>query len=352
MEESLRRDSLLFDAVLIFFDGVSSILFELGMETDQPVGGSIHASFMFAWMAELVFQDATQMLEVFDRFSPGSACSTDVQAVTDGVRKLLQIFHADFLLQVKQIRTLNLGDLLHEGRATAKLKECIAPIIGVFNALQNFCKKFPAGSQASGRYAAIVQVDLVKYSDMANHIQEVINQERNAVHGLFWLNSRIFQFICRALDPAESVSQCFLTSTGDGAILQLASVDNAHRFAVRLHDQADAYNAARHIETTQFHFRVGIAWGPVMRGTVHAADGTLITELAAGFPLIQAVRSESGCPADGVVLTESAYLELSQDYQAFYASPINKLGKRTEVVRVCTWDRKPSVTSTPTKQDS
>ena len=65
----------------------------------------------------------------------------------------------------------------------------------------------------------------------------------------------------------------------------------------------------------------------------------MLTTLSGGLPLIHAVRSEQNCPHDGVVITEGAYAQLTDEsMRSRYAGPVAGLGKRAEVIQVRVWD--------------
>lgn len=299
-------------------DGLHRIVDELNREEGVPEGGYIDAATMFARMGGRTYESANDLFVVFERFSPPATWTDECRAVAEQVRQLIQDYHTDFVVHVDQASALDRRPD-NEDRARDRLTRCLRHAADLQRRIRALNPSTRTGELS--RLVAIVQIDLSAYSDMTTLITTLAKQDLSHVRCIYWLNVRILRFIHQAVraTPAGSEDN-ILSSSGDGALLYFDTVNHAHHFAEVLYHQTTAYNLCR-ANTVQFHFRVGIAYGPVILSSVVTHDQQTRQDVRGGLPLIHAARSEAAGQPDEVVITSRAFRELADDLKPLYHGP-------------------------------
>ena len=104
----------------------------------------------------------------------------------------------------------------------------------------------------------VVELDLVGYSEKASTLEEQFDAAL-----VVQFNEHIQEFVDRGLAAVGSQRKgTVMATTGDGAIFStFDSADDAHRFAVEVHNATQKHNAQKKQASAKRWFRVGIATG-------------------------------------------------------------------------------------------
>ena len=152
----------------------------------------------------------------------------------------------------------------------------------------------------------VVVVDLVRYSDIVKSLQ--LGQKFGA-NATLLLNNQIQSLIQQSLKACGATPDCFVKSTGDGAILQFESPTVAEHFAATLHHLSFDQHCASATNPYEWRsFRVGICTGEVVLGPNEIA-GAIV-----GF----ATRLESAAEAGEIVIETNSWVQLTSERQTLY----------------------------------
>ncbi len=167
----------------------------------------------------------------------------------------------------------------------------------------------------------VVELDLVGYGDLARNIEENVG-----VKVVAEVNAQIQGFIDAALKKIGAERyQAVLATTGDGAILAFQNPDNAHNFAVAVHQATEEHNSRKIVVSAQRWFRIGIA-----TGDLHQGMGTAGKQELAGTVIITAVRLEAAAGPGEIVADATTFGGLSPFLQRLYGPEEKVKGKRNE----------------------
>jgi TolB-like protein/class 3 adenylate cyclase/Tfp pilus assembly protein PilF len=163
-----------------------------------------------------------------------------------------------------------------------------------------------------------VLVDLVGYSDMSRLLEDSLG-----VQATLSLNQQVQRLIGDALAEAGgAAAENVVMTTGDGALLTFADVDQALQFAVSLHRYAARHNAGVTEPRARRVFRVGISTGEI------AVDP--ITGSPAGMAISRAARLEAKADPGGVLIDSESWHAASGEPKTAYHGPEDISGKRDE----------------------
>jgi len=178
-----------------------------------------------------------------------------------------------------------------------------------------------------GPVHTIVVVDLVGYSTISDQLEQ-----SGGVGLVTGLNQQIQGLVDLGLAAARVTrNQAVIKTSGDGAILKLASVEIAHRFSATLQFESKNHNSARTVPSAKRLFRVGVATGEIDETS---SDG--ITDIA-GTTISRAARLEAAARPGGVLVDAATYSALPYDLQGLYEGPKNVTGKRNESFAAYHW---------------
>lgn len=153
----------------------------------------------------------------------------------------------------------------------------------------------------SERAGAVVALDMARYSEFALDLEGSLDSR-----ALFEFNSDIERRFRKAIqavggDPADTP----LTYTGDGALVFFASPILAVQFALKV--QADAFERNLNIRPSRGggrrrRFRIGIRTGKYCMQAHRDVGGRLLGFSVAGVSVIDAVRIQSACAEDEILI--------------------------------------------------
>jgi class 3 adenylate cyclase len=167
----------------------------------------------------------------------------------------------------------------------------------------------------------VVELDLVGYSDTLRIIEENLGVKVAAK-----VNAQIQGFVDAALEEIGAErEQVVLTTTGDGAILAFEKPDDAHNFALKVHDATEAHNAGRTLPSAQRWFRIGIATGEIFQET--RSDRT---KEFTGTVIANAVRLEAAARPGEILVDAATFSSLLPSVRRLYGPEEKVKGKRTE----------------------
>jgi len=152
----------------------------------------------------------------------------------------------------------------------------------------------------------IVVVDLVRYSDIVKSLQ--MGQKLGA-NATLLINNQIQTLIRQALDACGATPECFVKSTGDGAILQFESPTVAEHFAAVLHQLSFDQHCKSATSAYEWRsFRVGIFTGEVVLSPGEIAGAVV------GF----AKRLEAAAGAGEIMIDTASWSQIPPKQQACY----------------------------------
>jgi len=169
---------------------------------------------------------------------------------------------------------------------------------------------------------AFVQVDMVDYSIHVENLRRYCRNFTDELNNVDGFNTRIRVLISDSLPRPLQVDHSILVTTGDGAILSMPAIGDAHRFAAKLHDTCAVLDFERGRSLmvapvpniSVFQFRVGVSWGWVQfRDLRRVRPNPFRGNDLSGIPLIEAARMESGANPGETILTDKAYRRLQAD---------------------------------------
>ena len=173
---------------------------------------------------------------------------------------------------------------------------------------------------------AVTVVDLSRYSDIIKEVEQHFSAAAVAE-----INQQIQAFIREAL-ASTGVSRQGLPykTTGDGAILALASAESACRFSEALHRAAAAHNSCRDVPLAQRHFRIGIFTGDVLLQPSDIPGNGLLSIELAGLAISNAVRFEGQAKTGEVLISPETWAQLPASRRQLYGPAETIHGKRNE----------------------
>lgn len=155
----------------------------------------------------------------------------------------------------------------------------------------------------------VVELDLVGYSEKASTLEEQFDAALVAQ-----FNEHIQEFVDRGLAAVGSQRKgTVMATTGDGAILTFDSADDAHRFAVEVHNATQKHNAQKKQASAKRWFRVGIATGDLSEYTDSVGKSQIV-----GTVIISAVRLEASARPGQIVVDEATFNSLSKKLRDGY----------------------------------
>ena len=158
-----------------------------------------------------------------------------------------------------------------------------------------------------GEIKTVVYLDMARYSAISRSLEEL--------HGLGVdvtekLNAQIQGFVRQATADSDAhLSEVFVKSTGDGAILAFDEPSLADRFAEALQRRADEHNQPTGHEDQQRVFRVGIYSGDLR----YTADGDV-----AGTVVGKAARLEGAARPGEILMDAESWKDLPEPLKLVY----------------------------------
>jgi class 3 adenylate cyclase len=170
----------------------------------------------------------------------------------------------------------------------------------------------------------VLELDLVGYSGIARMLEQSTSSETVAA-----LNDQIQGFIDQGLRSVGLAREgTVMATTGDGAILVFDHADQAHRFAVAVHEATRAYNSIRTEASAKRRFRIGAATGDI---TLRPRQGG--GHDMAGVTIANAVRLETAAAPGTLLIDLATYNSLSPDLRGRYEGEEEVSGKHGETFR-------------------
>lgn len=166
----------------------------------------------------------------------------------------------------------------------------------------------------------VVELDLKGYSDIVLELEEHLSAKI-----VLQLNDQILGFVEAGLQTIGiDRGHAVMATTGDGAILAFERAEDAHRFAVAVHEACRVHNSERTVSLATRWFRIGIATGDL------AIEGTGRDRRMGGSVIARAVRLEAAAGIGQILADRQTCDELPNDLLARYGPEEKVPGKREE----------------------
>jgi formylglycine-generating enzyme required for sulfatase activity len=168
----------------------------------------------------------------------------------------------------------------------------------------------------------LVKLDLEGYGDIANFVENIADATAVAK-----LNARIKNLVEESLKQVGFEKGEILpkAAAGDAALVSFKVADDAHQFAISIHQNIEKWNFRLAFKHYKMEFRIGCATGEL---DISTHDGCLNTV---------AYRLEPKAHPGGTLIDTQTYNELSPVFQAEYDIEEMIPGKRQEKYRVRRW---------------
>lgn len=168
----------------------------------------------------------------------------------------------------------------------------------------------------------VVDLDLVGFSQLARSLE----QNMGAPEAVLTLQRQIQGIIATGLSRAGLTNATHEQDTGDGAILLFEKANQAHDFAVAVHQASAEWNRGKERDAWRC-FRVGLAEGPVTLARTSSGSGIEM----AGIAISNAVRLQVQANPGGILIDAQAYNTLDDSRKLKYPRDSEEVvGKRTE----------------------
>lgn len=168
----------------------------------------------------------------------------------------------------------------------------------------------------------LVKLDLRGYGDIANFVENIA--DATAVSKL---NARIKSLVEASLNQVgfEKGEILEKAAAGDSALVSFKVADDAHQFAILIHQNIEKWNFRLAFKNYKMEFRIGCATGEL---DISTHDGCLNTV---------AYRLEPKAHPGGTLIDTQTYDELSPSFQTEYDVEEMIPGKRQEKYRMRRW---------------
>ena len=168
----------------------------------------------------------------------------------------------------------------------------------------------------------LVKLDLRGYGDIANFVENIA--DATAVSKL---NARIKSLVEASLNQVgfEKGEILEKAAAGDSALVSFKVADDAHQFAILIHQNIEKWNFRLAFKNYKMEFRIGCATGEL---DISTHDGCLNTV---------AYRLEPKAHPGGTLIDIQTYNELSPNFQTEYGVEEMISGKRQEKYRMRRW---------------
>ena len=168
----------------------------------------------------------------------------------------------------------------------------------------------------------LVKLDLEGYSDISNFVENIA--DATAVSKI---NARIKKLVEESLDQVgfEKGEILEKAAEGDSALVSFKVADDAHKFAILIHQNIEKWSFRLSFKHYKMEFRIGCATGEL---DVSTHDGCLN---------IVAYRLEPKAHPGGTLIDAQTYRELSPIFQIEYDIEEMIPGKRQEKYRIRRW---------------
>lgn len=153
--------------------------------------------------------------------------------------------------------------------------------------------------------ATVVELDLIRYSDRMRRLHDEFGPE-----GVTLFDEQIESFVKKSLRFLKRPKKMLKSINGDGFVLVFPNADDAHHFAVAVHELCNEENKKKRNSEALRWFRIGAATGEV-NAAYTRVHGAAITE---------AVRLEAAGEKGHILVDEATYQALSKICRAKYGS--------------------------------